>query len=79
MWKARAVQWQNAGINIKTIAPKEGVISYVSGLRDSEERAEQGGRLRVPRRRARAVGAGGLSPSTWVYNPSSTTRRSHRT
>ena len=32
MWKARAVQWQNAGINIKTIAPKEGLISYVSGF-----------------------------------------------
>jgi len=32
MWKARAVQWQNAGINIVTVAPKEGVISYVSGF-----------------------------------------------
>src|SRR5688572_23131252 len=32
MWKARAVQWQNAGINIQTIAPKEGLISYVSGF-----------------------------------------------
>src|SRR5205814_8793634 len=32
MWKARAVQWQNAGINILTVAPKEGVIAYVSGF-----------------------------------------------
>lgn len=32
MWKARAVQWQNAGINIVTVAPKEGIISYVSGF-----------------------------------------------
>ncbi len=32
MWKARAVQWQNAGANIKTLAPKEGLISYVSGF-----------------------------------------------
>src|SRR6185369_15743853 len=32
MWKARAVQWQNAGINIQTVAPKEGVITYVSGF-----------------------------------------------
>ena len=32
MWKARAVQWQNAGINIQTIAPKQGVITYVSGF-----------------------------------------------
>ncbi len=32
MWKARAVQWQNAGINVQTIAPKEGIITYVSGF-----------------------------------------------
>lgn len=32
MWKARAVQWQNAGINMQTIAPKEGVPMYVSGF-----------------------------------------------
>ena len=32
MWKARAVQWQNAGANILTVAPKEGLISYVSGF-----------------------------------------------
>jgi putative spermidine/putrescine transport system substrate-binding protein len=32
MWKARAVQWQNAGANIKTVAPKEGLLAYVSGL-----------------------------------------------
>src|SRR5205823_10687654 len=30
--KARAVQRQYAGINIVTVAPKEGVISYVSGF-----------------------------------------------
>jgi putative spermidine/putrescine transport system substrate-binding protein len=27
MWKARAVQWQNAGANILTVAPKEGLTS----------------------------------------------------
>ncbi len=32
MWKARAVQWQNAGINVKTVAAKEGVPMYVSGF-----------------------------------------------
>jgi putative spermidine/putrescine transport system substrate-binding protein len=32
MWKARAVQWQNAGINVETVAPKEGVPMYVSGF-----------------------------------------------
>lgn len=32
MWKARAVQWQNAGANIRTVAPKEGIITYVSGF-----------------------------------------------
>ena len=32
MWKARAVQWQNAGINVQTVAPKEGVPLYISGF-----------------------------------------------
>jgi putative spermidine/putrescine transport system substrate-binding protein len=32
MWKARAVQWQNAGIKVLTVAPKEGVPMYVSGF-----------------------------------------------
>ena len=32
MWKARAVQWQNAGINVQTVAPVEGVPMYVSGF-----------------------------------------------
>ncbi|MBI3706342.1 MAG: extracellular solute-binding protein [Proteobacteria bacterium] len=32
MWKARAVQWQNAGINIETVAPKEGVPLFISGF-----------------------------------------------
>jgi putative spermidine/putrescine transport system substrate-binding protein len=30
MWKARAVQWQNAGIPIRSIAPSEGVVLFVS-------------------------------------------------
>lgn len=32
MWKARTVQWQNAGINVRSIAPTEGAIAYVSGF-----------------------------------------------
>ncbi len=32
MWKARAVQWQKAGINVETVAPKEGVPLYISGF-----------------------------------------------
>ena len=32
MWKARVVQWQNAGINVKAITPSEGTLAYVSGL-----------------------------------------------
>ena len=32
MWKARAVQWQDAGIPIQTVAPKEGIPMYVSGF-----------------------------------------------
>ncbi|HEX2889690.1 extracellular solute-binding protein [Vineibacter terrae] len=32
MWKARAVQWQNAGIEVQTVAAKEGVPLFVSGF-----------------------------------------------
>jgi putative spermidine/putrescine transport system substrate-binding protein len=32
MWKARAVQWQNAGIPIETVAAREGVPMYISGF-----------------------------------------------
>ncbi|QCK84540.1 extracellular solute-binding protein [Phreatobacter aquaticus] len=32
MWKARAVQWQNAGISVDSIAPSEGIMAYVSGF-----------------------------------------------
>ena len=32
MWKARAVQWQNAGINVQAITPSEGALAYVSGF-----------------------------------------------
>jgi putative spermidine/putrescine transport system substrate-binding protein len=32
MWKARAVQWQNAGISVQTVAAKEGVPLFISGF-----------------------------------------------
>src|SRR5262245_1804925 len=32
MWKARVVQWQNAGIPVNAFAPTEGTLAYVSGL-----------------------------------------------
>ncbi|MCQ4158597.1 extracellular solute-binding protein [Roseomonas sp. GC11] len=32
MWKARGVQWQNAGIPLETVAPAEGIPMYVSGF-----------------------------------------------
>ena len=32
MWKARGVQWQNAGIPVQSVAPIEGVPMYVSGF-----------------------------------------------
>lgn len=32
MWKARTVQWQNAGINVQSSWPKEGGIAFVSGF-----------------------------------------------
>lgn len=32
MWKARVIQWQNAGISVQSSAPTEGVPMYVSGF-----------------------------------------------
>jgi putative spermidine/putrescine transport system substrate-binding protein len=32
MWKARVVQWQNAGIPVNAFAPSEGALAYVSGF-----------------------------------------------
>lgn len=32
MWKARTVQWQDAGIPVSSSAPSEGALSYVSGF-----------------------------------------------
>ncbi len=32
MWKARAVQWQDAGISCESVAPSEGIPAYVSGF-----------------------------------------------
>ena len=32
MWKARVVQWQNAGISVNAVAPTEGALAYVSGF-----------------------------------------------
>src|SRR5258707_15514405 len=28
MWKARVVQWQNAGISVTAVAPAEGALAY---------------------------------------------------
>jgi putative spermidine/putrescine transport system substrate-binding protein len=32
MWKARVVQWQNAGVPVESITPTEGALAYVSGF-----------------------------------------------
>ncbi len=32
MWKARVVQWQNAGISVQAVSPTEGTLAYVSGF-----------------------------------------------
>ena len=32
MWKARVVQWQNAGISVEAVSPTEGTLAYVSGF-----------------------------------------------
>ena len=60
MWKARAVQWQNAGANILTVAPKEGLIAYVSGFAIPKNAPNRDGRLCVPRCGAGAIGPGRL-------------------
>ena len=46
MWKARAVQWQNAGINVSTVAPKGRRADVHLGLRRCRRTPQQGGRLR---------------------------------
>ena len=32
IWKARVVQWQNAGIPCEAVSPVEGIPAYVSGF-----------------------------------------------
>src|ERR1700743_623785 len=32
MWKARVVQWQNAGVPVAAVAPTEGALAYISGF-----------------------------------------------
>jgi putative spermidine/putrescine transport system substrate-binding protein len=32
MWKARALQWQDAGINVRAVTPSEGFVPYISGF-----------------------------------------------
>ena len=32
MWKARVVQWQNAGIPVEAVTPSEGALAYISGF-----------------------------------------------
>ena len=32
MWRARVVQWQNAGIPVESFVPTEGALAYVSGF-----------------------------------------------
>lgn len=32
MWRARVVQWQNAGIPVESFVPSEGALAYVSGF-----------------------------------------------
>lgn len=32
MWKARVVQWQNAGVPVEALTPAEGALAYISGF-----------------------------------------------
>ena len=74
MWKARAVQWQNAGINVETVAPKEGVPMYVSGFVMPKNAPNKDGAYAYStpcwRRRRRRT-----SPSTWATTRPSPTPR----
>ena len=60
MWKARAVQWQNAGINVETVAPKEGVPMYVSGFVMPKNAPNKDGAYAYLDAMMAAVGAGEL-------------------
>ena len=75
MWLARVNMWQNAGIPVKASFPNEGCVLYVSGMVMPEERAEQGGRLRIPQRHAGAPRRSRRSPRTWAICRPWTTRR----
>jgi putative spermidine/putrescine transport system substrate-binding protein len=47
MWKARVVQWQNAGISVTAITPTEGALAYVSGfVIPKNDRHQRRGRAR---------------------------------
>ena len=60
MWKARAVQWQKAGINVETVAPKEGVPMYVSGFVMPKNAPNKAGAYAYLDADAGAIGAGRL-------------------
>ena len=75
MWKARVVQWQNAGISVTSMTPDRRHAGLCLGLRHPEELAQQGRRLRLSRRHAGQERAGSLcrrhglqsrpSPTPW--------------
>ena len=60
MWKARVVQWQNAGIQRADDRADRRRARLCLGLRHPEERAQQGRRLRLSGRHAGEERAGGL-------------------
>ena len=72
MWKARVVQWQNAGIPVNGRCAHRRHARLCVGLRDPEERAQQGGRLRLSRRHAREERAGSNFAVDMGYNPTVT-------
>jgi putative spermidine/putrescine transport system substrate-binding protein len=43
MWKARVVQWQDAGISVESAAPTEGVPMYVSGFAIAKNAPDKAG------------------------------------
>ena len=62
MWRARAIQWQNAGIPVTNVAPAEGAIPIVFDFGVPKNAPNKDGGLRLAQRVARAAGAGRVRP-----------------
>jgi putative spermidine/putrescine transport system substrate-binding protein len=72
MWKARAVQWQNAGVSVQTVVPKEGVLAYVSEFLIPKNAANKDGAYAFLNATLEAKAQEGFA-ADMGYNPTVTT------